>query len=489
MSKFYIGIDIGTTAVKLTVVDQKMKAIADLQYDYHYSTPKTNFKEIEPEVWLEIVMKGLKELFKQFSVETIVSIGITGQMHTTVFVDERMRSIRPAILWNDTRTQEMIPKIKEQLQYSKQSIHIASIISTGSPLANLLWLKNREANYYRRLHKVLIAKDYVVLKLTGNYSTDYCDASTSSFFDLYQDQWSQEVMEIFDLPGKIFPTVHSSSEKVGTLTKEVQRELGVIGDIPVVAGTGDNVASALVSGCFSNKQPLISLGTSGVIAIPNEKHHLKETGKNVVVKVYPEDDYILTQGTVQAGAKVNSWWMESILHTEDFSDEQDKIPSSLFGKNEVLFFPHLNGEKTLYALPKLKGAFVGISLDTTREAMYLAVLEGLAFGMRTLYEAMRNTKEIKYFSIVGGGAKSSLWSQLFANILQTPIKRISDAQEAVHGAALLAILGVSASPNFEHNDYQMIRPQTKLTSYYEKKYQNYLSLTKMMLNYTRGLEE
>lgn len=489
MSKFYIGIDIGTTSIKLTVVDQEMKAIDDLQYEYHYSTPEENFSEINPNVWLDIVLNGLKELFQKFSAEAIAGIGITGQMHTTVFVDEKMQSIRPAILWNDTRTQEMVPKIKEQLQFSRQSRHIANIVSTGSPLANLLWLKKEEACHYYKLHKILIAKDYIVLKLTGNYSTDYCDASTSSFFDLYQDQWSQEVMEIFNLSDKIFPTIYPSSEKIGTLTNEIQSELGIIEDIPVVAGTGDNVASALVSGCFTNKQPLISLGTSGVVAISNEKHRLKKTGKNVVVKIYPEDDYILTQGTVQAGAKVNSWWMENILHTKDFSGEQDKIPSSLLGKNEVLFFPHLNGEKTLYASPSLRGAFIGLSLDTTREAMYLAVLEGLVFGIRALYEGMGNTEAVDYFSIVGGGAKSSLWTQLFANILQTPVKRINNTQEAVHGAAFLAILGLCDSTSFEANDYQLVQPQTQLLSLYERKYQNYIKLTKLMLNYTRNLKD
>lgn len=487
MSKFYVGIDIGTTSIKLTAVDQKMKALADLQYNYHYLTPKENFNEIEPDVWLKIVMKGLKKLFQQFSPGSIAGIGITGQMHTTIFVDQNKQAIRPAILWNDTRTQEMIPKIKKRLQQTSRSAPIAKIVSTGSPLANLLWLKEKEFESYRKIHKVLIAKDYLVLKLTGTYSTDYCDASTSSFFDLYQDQWSQEVMQIFDLPEEIFPVIHYSSKKVGILTEEIQRELGINAGIPVVAGTGDNVASALVSGCFSNHQPLISLGTSGVVAVPNEGHHLKETGKNVVTKIQVSDNSILTQGTVQAGAKVNSWWTENILHTDDFFGEQGKIPSSLIGKNNVLFFPHLNGEKTLYASPQLRGAFVGLSLDTTREAMYLAVLEGLAFGIRRLYEAMKNKEKPTYFSIVGGGAQSNLWIQLFANILQALIKRINTSQEAVHGAALLAIFGVNGSSDIEHSDYQIIQPQTQLISAYDEKYKNYLRLADLIFDYTENL--
>lgn len=486
MDKFYIGIDIGTTSIKLTVVDKGLNVLDDLQYDYSYLTSEKGFREIDPNIWIEIVLKGLKNIFQTFSASSIAGIGITGQMHTTVFLDKKKRPVRPAILWNDTRTQTMIPNIKEQLLHSNQSAHIAEIVSTGSPLANLLWVKQEETEQYDKIDRVMIAKDYVVLKLTDVYSTDYCDASTSSLFDLYQEQWSNEIMEIFDLSSTFFPSVNFSTKSVGSLTKNIQDKLGIDGNIPVVAGTGDNVASALISGCFSNNQPLISLGTSGVVGIPNKQHRLKKTGKNVIAKIQCDDDNILTQGTVQAGAKVNSWWLENILHTKDFSGEQDKIPQSLLGKNEVLFLPHLNGEKTLYALPELRGAFVGLSLSTTRESLYLAVLEGVAFGIRTLYEAMKNTEDPKYFSIVGGGAKSQLWMQLFANILQTPIKRINTSQEAEHGAALLALIGRNGQLNFEHTDYQMIQPQNQLVQRYEKEYRHYLKLTDLMLEYTKS---
>lgn len=486
MTKFYIGIDIGTTSIKLAVVDQQLDALRERQYPYTYLTPQENFSEIAPDTWVEIVLQGLKDLFQQFSAASVAGIGITGQMHTTVFVDEKKQSLRPAILWNDRRTQAMIPSIKESLLRSKQSAPIADIVSTGSPLANLLWVKKKEVENYNKIHKVLIAKDYVGLKLTGEYSTDYCDASTSSLFDLYQEQWSQEVLEMFDLPTSIFPEVHWSSKVIGSLTKVVQDELGIVADIPVVAGTGDNIASALISGCFSNNQPLISLGTSGVVGIPNQQHQLKKTGKNVIAKIQRDDNNILTQGTVQAGAKVNSWWLENIVHTADFSGEQDKIPEALLGKNEVLFFPHLNGEKTLYALPELRGAFVGLSLTTTREAMYLAVLEGVAFGIRRLFEAMKNTEAPEYFSIVGGGAKSPLWIQVLANILQTPIKRMEGSQEAVHGAALLAVIGITGESNVGPTDDQMFIPQSHLMASYEEKYQKYVKLTEMMVHYMKG---
>ncbi|MDH6365406.1 xylulokinase [Enterococcus sp. PF1-24] len=488
MKKIYVGLDIGTTAIKIAAVDRNLNLSYEKQYHYDYLTPYKGWTEINPDIWVEIVLKGLKELLQHIPVNTIAGIGVTGQMHTTVFVDKHGFSVRPAIMWNDNRTKELIPEIKQILLTEEKTAHIAKIVSTGSPLANLLWLKEFEPKNYEKMKKFLIAKDYVILKLTQTYSTDYCDASVSSLYDLNEDTWSESVKQLFGLESTLFPVINHSSKIAGELSKLVQVELGINENIPVVAGTGDNVASALASGSFIHDQPLISLGTSGVVVIPNRFHKLKEVGKNVVAKIREDDNTIITQGTIQAGAKVNSWWLENIICTTDFSKAQTKISSSLLGNNDVLFFPHLNGEKTLFANPNLRGAFVGLGLETTQEEMYLAVLEGLAFGIRNLYEKMKNEENPKYFTIVGGGAKSVLWIQLFANILNYPIKRIFDAREAVHGAASLAIIGIEENFDFPERNFQIIEPDKKCVSEYEKKYVRYLELTETMLTYTKAVK-
>jgi xylulokinase len=401
-----------------------------------------------------------------------------------VFIDKHGLSVRPAIMWNDKRTKEMILNIKKKLLESPKTEHIAKIVSTGSPLANLLWVKENELENFKNISKILIVKDYLVFKLTGVYSTDYCDSSTSSLYDLNYDDWSKEVQELFNFRKEIFPEINYSSKIIGNLNDELRERFNLEKEIPVVAGTGDNVASAVAAGCFEENQPLISLGTSGVIVIPNSYHQLKEIGKNVVAKIQKNDNTIITQGTVQAGAKVNSWWMGNILRTTNFSEEQSHISEELLGKNEVLFFPHLNGEKTLYARPDLRGAFVGLSLETTREEMYLAVLEGLAFGIRQLFEQMRNEEDPQYFTIVGGGAKSHLWVQVLANILNTPIRRVKSAQGAVSGAVALAIIGVEGR-QFTLNDaeVEMVHPTERIASKYEKRYQKYLGLSELMLKF------
>lgn len=477
----YIGLDIGTTAIKVSAVTRQLATVYETQYAYDYLTPHKGWTEIHPDTWVDIVLAGLKELFQHIPAATVAGIGLTGQMHTTVFVDKHGFSVRPAIMWNDNRTKETIPAIKQKLEGNAQAAHIAKIVSTGSPLASLLWVKENEPANYQQLDKFLIAKDYVKLKLTGTYSTDYCDASTSSLYDLMTDQWSREVQELFGLDAQLFPPIQPASTVIGALTQDVCDQLGIDQPLPVVSGTGDNVASALASGSFEHDQPLVSLGTSGVVVIPNSQHQLKKVGKNVVAKITDDDQSIITQGTVQAGAKVNSWWLETILHTKEYTKEQEQISKELLGENEVFFFPHMNGEKTLFANPSLRGAFVGLSLETTRAEMYLAVLEGLAFGIRQLFKVMGNEDQPEYFTMVGGGAKSELWLELFANILGYPIKRVLATQEAVHGAAILAMMGVEGSFKFPDADYQMIHPDPALVKKYDQCYQSYLKLTQMLL--------
>lgn len=484
MKKMFIGIDIGTTSIKLSTMDHELNVVYDVQYMYEYLTPHKEWTEINPNTWYELVLKGLEEIVQNVDATSIIGIGITGQMHTTVFLDKHGSSVRPAIMWNDARTKKMIPNIKERLLESSKASHIAKIVSTGSPLANLLWVKENEPTKYKKIAKILSAKDYLVYKLTGVYSTDYCDSSTSSLYDVNHDNWSKEVQAIFDFNKEIFPEINYSSKIIGNINEVLCERFKLNKSLQVVAGTGDNVASAIAAGCFEEHQPLISLGTSGVVVVPNSQQHFKEVGKNVVAKIRKNDNSFITQGTVQAGAKVNSWWMEKILYTSNFEKEQDKISEKLLGKNEVLFFPHLSGEKTIYACPDLRGAFTGLSLETTREEMYLAVLEGLAFGIRQLFELMKSNEEPKYFTIVGGGAKSNLWIQVFANILKTPIRCLKKAQGAVKGAAALAVIGIEGCCNSSDSEIVIVNPSDVIAIEYEKKYQQYLKFSELIMKFT-----
>lgn len=484
----YIGIDVGTTAIKIIAVNNQGVKKYQQQYSYSYLTPHKGWTEIMPEAWTMIMLEGLTELFQHIPEESVQAIGITGQMHTTVFLDQEGRALRPAIMWNDRRTKGMIPQIKRALAQTPETQAITQIVSNGSPLANLLWLKEQEPENYQKLAHVLITKDYLNYQLTGVFVTDYCDASTTSYYDLAQDTWSQAVFERYQFDPQWFPEIHPAAQIIGCLTEEICHEIGITKKIPVIAGTGDNVASTYATGSFNNKQPLISLGTSGVMIIPNDQHQLKKTGKNVVAKILASDQGIITQGTVQAGGKVNSWWLDTILQTNQYQVEQDAIPAALLGSNEVIFFPHLNGEKTLYANPNLRAGFVGLSLETTRQSIYLAVLEGLAFGIRTLYEAMRNVEEPEYFAIVGGGARSALWVKIFANVLNKPIKHILAASEAVDGVAAMAQLAITQKTQQVPEEAQLIYPTAELVKKYQQQYQNYQRASQLFQKYSEEVK-
>jgi len=487
MHKFYIGIDIGTSSIKLILVDNKLNMIYQKNYKYSYNILYDDWKEINPDYWYKIIIKGLKLMFKQINPQNIKGIGITGQMHTTVFLDNQGKSIRPAIMWNDMRTKNLVPIIKKQLQKNKKIAHIAKIVSTGSPLANLLWIKQNESENFERIAKILTPVNYIVYRLTNKYVANYCDASTSALFSLYDNSWSTEIQELFNIDPQIFPPIEPATKVVSELSEQLQTQLGINQSIKVVTGTGDNAASAIANQIFSDNQPLISLGTSGVLIVPNKNNELKEIGKNVILKMYSHDNSVMTQGTIQAGAKLNSWWIENIIHTKNYDKKQKEIPETLLGENKIIFFPHLGGEKTLYSNPNLRGAFVGLNLETTQQELYLAILEGLAFGIRTLFESMKNQEVPKYFSIIGGGAKSTLWLEIFANILGYPIKSFFSSREAVDGAAILAIIGDEEKIENSTRKYQMIYPNKGLISKYNDQYNKYTKLTQLILKFPHDI--
>ncbi len=480
MTNLYIGIDIGTSSVKLGLFDSSLNLRDSFQKKYSYCDLKDGKKEINPEIWFQLVQEGLKKLIKEKRPsDTIVALGITGQMHTTVFLDENGQSVRPAILWNDTRTKGMVSIIKDKLFQIRQFENV-KIVSTGSPLANLIWVEKNEPSNFKKIKHFLMPVDYIVYRLTGKYSTDYCDASTSSMFDFDKNKWSSKIADTFSIDCNILPDIHSSNYVVGDIKDELVKQLSLPKGIKVIEGTGDNAATALAN--FDNNQetPLISLGTSGVVVIPDQNNNFKKVGKNIVFIPQENQFQLLTQGTVQAGASLNNWWLTNILHTDEIDQEQNAISEKLLGNNDVLFFPHVNGEKTLFSNPNLKGSFVNLSLETQRENMYLAILEGVAFGLKELFDEITDSKSYRYIRIVGGGANSKLWLKIIANIFGVEIRKSNYSREAIDGAALLAIAGVNEEYFPKNKDDEIVTPDTKISSKYAQRYEHYLKLVTVM---------
>ncbi|MDN6215680.1 MAG: hypothetical protein L0M04_06345 [Enterococcus sp.] len=479
--EYFIGIDIGTTSIKSVVYDDAFQIIDQKNKKYAYIINENGWTEIDPSTWSKIVLEQLREIFSIISYQKVKGIGITGQMHTTVFLDSDNQPVRPAIMWNDKRTGDVVERIKAQLPENEQTKNILKIVSTGSPLANLIWVKEHEPDYYERLDKLLIAKDYIRLVLTGEWATDFCDASTSSLFNVHKKEWSRELLEMFHLPSTLLPKVQYASSSAGNLNLAL---VGIKGEsqIPVIIGTGDNVASAIANQS-KHEDPIISLGTSGVVILTNSKDEWLAKGKNILAEISKDDQRIVTQGALQSGAKVIEWWSNQIIlqNVTQFECELEKK----LGNNKVIFFPYLSGDKTLFNESNLSGAFYGIDLTSTQNDFSLAVYEGVAFAIKRLIQEMHSDRSFKQVLLIGGGAKSQLWPKIFANVLDMTIQVNQESREASCGAAMLA---------YYHQHHQFpelvtplkkIAPEKELTVKYQKKYQSFIEFSNAIIQKER----
>lgn len=477
----FIGIDLGTSSVKLVLIDETGKILQESSQDYCLLQPAQGWKEIWPETWWDAAAAALDELLDGVDRALVEGIGVTGQMHTVVLLDKQGQPIRPALMWNDTRTKDLISELKERLGGTKVS-YISSFISTGSPAANLLWFKRNEPEQFEKLYKFLIGPDYLVYRLTGVYGTDYCEASTSSLFDFNALGWSSDMREIVGLPESVYPKVRGSAEIVGTLLPEIASRFGLRCGVKVISGTGDNPAASIPTGCLGLNYPVFSLGTSGVLMFPREVPDFQAKGKNVLFSFDGKTVHTLVQGVVQSCGSGYSWWNSSILKQEIAGADRE-IDMNKLGESPLLFYPHLVGDKNLYADPDLRGAFLGLSTDTTRADMTQAVMEGIAFGLRQLVEAMRVPPEaLARLKAIGGGSKSRVWMQILSDVLNSPIDQLGGNVGAGYGMALLAAYSCGALASLEDISKNAVyvkerfMPRAYNAGLYEKAYQRYLRI-------------
>ncbi|MEG0378961.1 MAG: FGGY family carbohydrate kinase, partial [Eubacterium sp.] len=251
----YIGIDLGTSSVKLLAIDEHGKIVHQCQQDYTISQPQPGFKEIDPKQWINAVENGLAELLNPLDRDQVSGIGVTGQMHTTLFLDAAGESIRPALMWNDTRTTSCVKQLKDRLYDTDDTRLIQEILSTGSPAANLYWLKQNEPENFLAMRHFVIGPDYIVHYLTGKISTDYCEASTSSLYDIKTKTWSESMAKIIGIPCDVYPPIYGSGEIVGTIQSTLSKKFGLSKEVFVIAGTGDNPAAAIATGCLQGDFP------------------------------------------------------------------------------------------------------------------------------------------------------------------------------------------------------------------------------------------
>lgn len=479
--EYYIGIDIGTSAAKLTAIDAYGTVIHCCDREYQYSEPESGWREIWPEVWVESVKDGLRELLSNIDRRLVKVIGMTGQMHTTVFLDQKGQCIRPAIMWNDMRTKEYVPVIKKNL-IQEDTIAISKIISTGSPAVNLLWLRDKEEGSFKKLDKFLIGPDYLVYYFSGQYSTDYCEASTSSLYDPDSRNWSETMRKLIGLEKSVYPPVKGSQEVVGYLREELQKEFDLPADVKIITGTGDNPAAAVATGCLQYHYPVLSLGTSGILMLSRNEMEKEIRGKRILFSLDGKEINNLIQGAVQSAGGSYGWYVKKILQVDDFDTMTENVDVTRLGESDLFFYPHLTGDKTIYADPSIRGAFLGLDTNTTREDLAIAVMEGICFAVKQLTQAMQlSVEELKKLKVTGGGANSKVWMQILADVLNVEITPLDSSEGASYGVALMAKNSVhqedtSAKIKSSPTHGESIAPRSYQVGLYLDKYKKYLKI-------------
>ena len=434
----YVGIDLGTSAVKVVAVDARGDVLADASHPYELSTPAADWREIDPVVWWDQTCAALGDVLRALPQGTAVAaVGVTGQMHTVVPLGADGRAVRPALMWNDMRTAAIVGELRGALREAGEP-YLANLVSTGSPAANLVWLKRNEPAAFDAMERFVIGPDWIVLKLTGVVGTDFCEASTSSLFDVEHACWSKAAQAACGLPAKIFPEVRGAAEVAGAVLERAAAETGLPAGVPVLVGTGDNPASAIPTGCLTEGVPTLSLGTSCVLMARRSSPNIRARGKNILVSLDGREISCLVQGVVQSSGPTRDWLVRDLFASE-FEQLDAAVDLARSGAGGLMFFPHMAGEKTLYGDPSLRGALFGLSTDTTRADIDLAVMEGIAYGVRQLAEALAVPLGTDSpLRVVGGGARSDVWMQVIADVLGCPLCRLDGSSGAGYGIALLA---------------------------------------------------
>mgnify|MGYP004498973849 FL=1 len=473
---YYIGIDLGTSAVKLLLMEEDGTIKKIVNREYPIAFPHPGWSEQNPYDWYEKSMDGLKELIADCDRSKVAGISFGGQMHGLVALDETDAVIRPAILWNDSRTEEECNYLNEVIGKKTLSKYTANISFTGFTAPKVLWMKNKEPENFARIHKIMLPKDYLCYRLSGVHATDVSDASGTLFFDVKNRGWSKEMCEICGIKDEWLPKVFESYEAVGTLKPEIGEELGLSEKVVIAAGAGDNAAAAVGTGTVGNGACNISLGTSGTVFISSEKFGVDEN--NALHSFDHADGSYHLMGCMLSAASCNKWWMDEIIGTKDYAKEQEAIDKP--GEDHVYFLPYLMGERSPHNDPKARGTFIGMTMDTTRADMTQAVLEGVAFALRDSFEVAKSLGvDIKATKICGGGAKSPLWKKMVANILNVTVEVPKSEEGPSMGAAMLAAVACGAYKSVKEaaeaivTVKETIEPDAELAAKYEARYKQF----------------
>lgn len=477
-----LGLDVGTGGARAVAVDEKGRVVAEASSEYPLHSPRPGWTEQDPEEW----WRGAKAALGRVAAgiggagDGVVGLGLTGQMHGSVFLDGSGEVIRPALLWNDQRTFRQCEEITSAVGEERLIELAGNPALTGFQAPKILWLRDEEPESYSRVSHVLLPKDYIRLRLTGEHATDASDAAGTLLLNVWQRDWSSEILDALGIPAGWMPRVHEGPESTGELDRSVAEELGLPPGIPVAAGGGDNAAAAVGVGVVEGGLLSSSVGTSGVLFAPTEEFVPDPSGRiHALCHAVPKE-YHLMGVTLSAGGSLQ-WWRDAVGAGYD---ELVRAASEVGpGAEGLVFLPYLSGERTPHLDPQARGAFFGLTARHGVAHMTRAVMEGVIFSLRDSLEILRELGvHVGQVRATGGGARSALWRELQADVYGVPIHRTTADEGPAHGAALLA--GVTAGLYGSVDEAcstvrlraEVTEPDPERTKVYEEHYEVYRSL-------------
>lgn len=475
---YYIGVDLGTSSLKSLLMDAQGKIIKQFSVGYDVLYPQSGWTEQNPSDWIAALKKAAKTVAVGYE-NNIKGISFGGQMHGLVVLDDNDNVIRPCILWNDGRTEKQTKYLNEKIGKNVLSELTGNIAFAGFTAPKLLWLYENERNNFQKISKLMLPKDYLVYYLCGAYCTDFSDASGTLLLDVKNKRWSKTMLDICHLKEEQMPTLCESFQAVGCLKEQVSQELGLPKCVKVIVGAGDNAAAAIGTNTVANGSCNISLGTSGTLFIAQDCFGVDDN--NALHSFVHATGKWHLMGCILSAASCRKWWLENVLRSDDYENDQQLCAD--VDTEDILFLPYLSGERSPHNDVNAKGAFVGLTASTTRAQMSKAVMEGVAFAIRDCLEVAKlNGLCPKNVKLCGGGAKSVVWQQIFADVLNLPINIPKTEQGPGYGAAILAMVGCGEYETVQQAAEKItavkntVFPISANAQKYERKYLKYKKL-------------
>ena len=479
---YLLGIDSSTTATKAVLVDEHGKTVAVASSTYELSTPKPLWAEQDPLLWWRAARTSIGQVMAESGVvaDAVKAVGLTGQMHGLVLLDEAGEVLRPAILWNDQRSAAECEQMRQRLGLEQLVRITGNDAFPGFTAPKLLWVRRHEPEVYARVRQVLLPKDYVRYRLTGDFATDRAGAGGTLMLDLESRDWSRELLEAFDIPQQWLPPTHEGTEVTGRVSRRAAELTGLAAGTPVVGGGGDQAAQGVGVGAVESGVVALTLGTSGVVFAASERPLVERRGSlHAFPHAVPATWHVM--GVMLSAAGSLRWYRDVVAPGADFGELVDEAAGVAPGAEGLTFAPYLSGERTPHADPEARGAFVGMTLAHGRRHLTRAVLEGVAFGLRDNLALMAEVglSGVEQVRVSGGGAKSPLWRRILADVMGTDLVTVQAAEGAASGAALLAGVGAGVWPSVAEACAQAVelgevtRPDEGTAATYEGIYQRF----------------